>query len=80
MAITDADSNILVGTDRTFFCSELVAKAFKVLGVTQNDKTSCAKYYPSHFSIKHDKVLNLNYGTEIKDEQMIIIDDEQLDL
>ena len=68
MAIEDADENILVSSDRTFFCSELVAKAFKVLGVTQNDKKSCAKYFPGHFSIKNDSVLNLNYGTEIQDE------------
>ena len=31
----------LVEDDRTFFCSELVAKAFKILGVIENDTTSC---------------------------------------
>jgi hypothetical protein len=66
--ITDEDENILVSSERTFFCSELVAKAFKVLGVTINDKKSCGKYYPGHFSIKNDSFLKLNYGTEIQDE------------
>ena len=31
----------LISDDRTFFCSELVAKAFKILGVIENDETSC---------------------------------------
>ena len=34
--------NELINEDRTFFCSELVAKAFKLLGVMENDETSCA--------------------------------------
>ena len=68
LGISDEDENILVSSERTFFCSELVAKAFKVLGVTQNDKKSCGKYYPGHFSIKNDSVLKLNFGTEIQDE------------
>jgi len=31
----------LLETDRTFFCSELVAKAFKLLGVIEDDDISC---------------------------------------
>lgn len=34
--------NKYMRADRTFFCSELVAKAFKVLGVIKNDKESSA--------------------------------------
>jgi hypothetical protein len=33
---------IFVEEDRTFFCSELIAKAFKVLGVIEDDEKSCA--------------------------------------
>ncbi len=37
--------------DRQFFCSELIAKAFKVLGVLRNpDSLSCASYVPGSFS------------------------------
>jgi hypothetical protein len=35
------DTNELIDADRTFFCSELVAKAFKLLGVIEEDDTSC---------------------------------------
>ena len=34
--------NIHIDEDRTFFCSELVAKAFKVLGIIENDNKSCS--------------------------------------
>jgi len=30
----------LIDEDRTFFCSELVAKAFKVLGIIEDDDTA----------------------------------------
>ena len=31
-----------VDESRTFFCSELVAKAFKVAGVLEDDDTACS--------------------------------------
>ena len=40
--IKEEDANTLIETDRSFFCSELVAKAFKCLGVIQDDDTSCS--------------------------------------
>jgi hypothetical protein len=33
--------NELIHEDRTFFCSELVAKAYKLLGIIEDDKISC---------------------------------------
>jgi len=42
----------IIAADRTFFCSELVAKAYKILGIMENDDTSSAKFFPSHFSSK----------------------------
>jgi hypothetical protein len=33
--------NEVISEDRTFFCSELVAKGFKLLGILENDDTSC---------------------------------------
>ena len=35
---------------RTFFCSELIAKAFKVLQIMKNpEEKSCSKYFPGSF-------------------------------
>lgn len=35
------DGRKYVETGRTFFCSELVAKAFKIMGIIEDDETSC---------------------------------------
>ena len=59
---------MLISDDRTFFCSELVAKAFKVLGVIENDEISCSKFFPSHFSSKGEDFLNLTNNTTIESE------------
>ena len=39
--VVHKDSKKLVNEGRDFFCSELLAKTFKILGVIQDDKTSC---------------------------------------
>ena len=36
--------------NRTFFCSELVAKTYKMLGLIPDAKKSCSRYYPSSFA------------------------------
>lgn len=36
-----SDENELIESDRTFFCSELVAKAFKILGIIEDNDVSC---------------------------------------
>jgi len=38
-----------IDEDRTFFCSELVAKTFKVCGIMENTEGSCANFFPGHF-------------------------------
>ena len=38
--------------NRSYFCSELIAKAFKELGIIENDKTSCTMFFPHHFDAK----------------------------
>ena len=68
----------LVDKNRSFICSELVAKAFKILGVLENDNKSCAKFFPSNFSSKKANTLNLTPGTTINNELMIIVDREDL--
>ena len=39
--VDDGSENTLIDGNRTFFCSELVAKAFKLLGIIEDDDTSC---------------------------------------
>lgn len=41
MAKKASSKNELIAEDRTFFCSELVAKAFKILGIIEDDDMSC---------------------------------------
>lgn len=74
----DNDSNELIDSDRTFFCSELVAKAFKLLGIIEEDETSCTLFYPHHFSSRGDSFLKLTEGTEIGSDMQIIVDNEDL--
>jgi len=61
-ALSD-NSNQLVETNRTFFCSELLAKAFKILGIMEDDDTSCTQFYPQHFTEHGDSFLKLTEGT-----------------
>jgi len=56
-------SRELIDEERTFFCSELVAKAFKVLGIIKNDEISSAQFYPHHFCMRGDSFLKLTDGT-----------------
>lgn len=60
-----SSKNQIVSEDRTFFCSELVAKAMKVLGALEDDGTSCSQFYPSHFTTKDDGALPLAKGVSI---------------
>ena len=66
--------NTLIAEDRTFFCSELVAKAFKILGVLKDDDTSCTQFYPHHFTGAGDSFLKLENGVTIDTQQMILMD------
>ena len=54
--------------DRTFFCSELVAKAYKSMGILETQKSS-AKYWPADFSTEKD--LQLVQGISLSDELLI---------
>ena len=59
---------VLIKEDRTFFCSELVAKALRVAGIMQQDDRSSAQFYPKHFgsdASENDEYLNLAYGVTI---------------
>ena len=58
----------LINEERTFFCSELVAKAFKILGIIENDGISCSSYFPHHFSAIGEKVLKYTENTKVEEE------------
>ena len=68
--------NKFIHKDRTFFCSELVAKACKILGILQDCDVSCTKFFPSNFSSKGDSFLKINQGVIINRELQIIIQDD----
>ena len=72
--LSEKNNRLMIDEERTFFCSELVAKAFKVLGILENDSTSCSKFMPGHFASKGEGMLQLTEGTSIQEELHIIID------
>jgi len=61
----DISSKEYVDDNRTFFCSELVAKAFKIIGVLKDDGQSSTQFLPGHFSSKGDQSLKLCDGVKI---------------
>ena len=54
-----------------YFCSELIADAFKVLNILPNDINSF-QYLPGSFSAEYD--LKLENGAKFGDEFMIEVD------
>lgn len=53
------------GSEEHFFCSELVASAYKSIGVLPNDIPAC-NYWPSHFGDNHDlRLVNAELGPEL---------------
>ena len=61
-------AGVHVEEDRTFFCSELVAKAWKLLGILEDDGLSCGNYFPLHFSSRGQKKLKLLDNIAIEPE------------
>lgn len=60
---------------REFFCSELIAKAFKECGLLATDVASC-QFMPADFS--KEKKLKLEKGAKLGEELMITFDEEDL--
>jgi len=54
---------------RTFFCSELIAKAYKSLGISNDDRSS-SSFFPSTFSAKGG--LKLVEGAKLSPEFLIV--------
>ena len=59
-----------IDDERTFFCSELVAKTYKILGFMVNDNIPCSKYFPGHFAQKNCKI-NFTPGCSLGEEMPI---------
>ena len=66
------DLRIFVEEGRTFFCSELIAKAYKVLGIIEDDEKACCNYFPSSFSAKKCDLKFIN-GRYLEPELNIIV-------
>ena len=62
-----------IDDDRTFFCSELVAKAYKVLGIMEDDGKASSSFYPSSFSSKNNS-LKFVSGCDLGSELNIVVD------
>jgi len=58
----------LIKAGRTFFCSELVAKAYKIIKVLETNVAS-ARFYPSSFTSENDDKLKLKKGIELEKEK-----------
>ena len=76
---SDFGKSEMISEDRSFFCSELVAKAFKCLKIIEDDETSCTQFYPGTFSSKGDSFLKLTPRTSIGSELQIIMDKDEQD-
>ena len=59
-----------VDVDRTFFCSELVAKAYKCLGVFDTDRSS-ASFFPNSFAIVSKKDNSSNPTLPLSNEHSL---------
>ena len=63
---------VFIDEDRTFFCSELVAKAYKVLGIIPDDDVACSRYFPASFS-SSSTALKFNPGLSLEGELSIVV-------
>ena len=58
---------------RTFFCSELVAKAYKYAGIMAPTDTASSNFKPSNFSSTNDQLIKLVEGASLTREILIVL-------
>ena len=63
-------------SSRQFFCSELIAKAYKRCGILKSDVASC-QFLPGDFSSKSDK-LSLTEGAKLEEEILLMLDHDDI--
>lgn len=73
MKFSVKQSRKFVAEGRTFFCSELLAKGFKIIGVFEDKGEASSTYYPSHFTENGDKKLPIAEGCQFMEEINIIV-------
>ena len=64
------DSDRLVEQGRAFFCSELVAKCWKVCGLMKPTDEACSNFLPVNFTTQKQTV-SMESGVELLGEQLI---------
>lgn len=64
-------------SSREFFCSELIAKAYKRCGILKSEIASC-QFLPGDFSSKSDK-LTLEHGAKLEEEMLLMLDHDDID-
>ncbi|EGR34155.1 PH domain protein, partial [Ichthyophthirius multifiliis] len=55
-----------------FFCSELMAKAYKIIGLLDQEKSAC-QYWPKTFSDKYSNELKMLDGSKLGKETSILL-------
>ena len=65
------NENDIINEEKSFFCSELVASAYKCLGLLPQE-ISASQYWPGNFSNKGGLKLQMN--AILEDEQFIQFD------
>ena len=65
-----------VEVDRKFFCSELVAKAYRYAGIMEARKLTSSNFLPVHFT-SDSNAMRLVEGASWTKEKIIIIDTEK---
>ena len=72
--LSELCENEFIEENRDFYCSELVAKFFQVIGVLQDqDMRAATQYTPHNFSVKGQSFLNLADGVTIGQEQQCLM-------
>jgi hypothetical protein len=71
----DSEEVRLVQEGRAFFCSELVAKCWKVCGIMKSTDQACSNFLPSSFS-EEKQTVEVDSGIEFQGEQMIFAIEE----
>ena len=61
----------MVETDRKFFCSELIAKAYKCCNILKDSTIHSSTYNPSDFSSARN-TLDLVDGASLSNEMIVI--------
>lgn len=67
--------NLASCEERDFFCSELVAKAFKECGLL-NTEQSCCQFMPRDFSSNH---LKLAGDARMEEELLVVFDRDEIE-